>query len=91
MRKLISAVAAAALLVSGSVAFAADTQPSSDTSQSLAPGGAAGVHNAQGWWSGSTAFWVGGGIIAVGVGTAVILANNGGHGNTTKTTTTTTP
>ena len=88
MRKLISLAAAVALVASTTASIAADTQASS--SQPLAPGGAAGVHNAQVMW-GTPWFWVGAGIVGLAVGTALVLSNNNGHGNNSTTATNTTP
>jgi hypothetical protein len=89
VRKLISLAAAAALLASTTASIAADTQSSS--SQPLAPGGAAGVHNAEMNWTPGAWWWVGGGLVGLGVGTYFVLQNNNGHGNNTHAATNTTP
>ena len=74
MRKLVSMVAATAFLASSMAALADGTQTASAPAQPLAPGGAAGVHNAQ-LWFGPAGLWIAGGVIAVGVGTAIVLSN----------------
>jgi hypothetical protein len=85
VRKLISLAAAAALLASTTASIAADTQSSS---QPLAPGGAAGIHNAQAEWLPGP-WWIGLGIVGLGVGTAIVLSNNNGHGGNHSATNTT--
>ncbi len=71
MRKLISAVAGAAMLASSTVAFA--DSPATQ-GQPLAPGGAAGVQNAQATYV-APWFWVGT-FFAVAAVTTVIVLNN---------------
>jgi hypothetical protein len=78
VRKLISLAAAAALLASTTASIAADTQSAS--SQPLAPGAAAGIHNAQTEWTPAAWWWVGAGLVGLGVGTAIVISNNNGHG-----------
>jgi hypothetical protein len=83
MRKFVSMVAATAFLASSVAAFADGTQTTASTpAQPLAPGGAAGVHNAQLWFA-PMGLWIAGGVIAVGVGTAIVLSN---HSNSTPST-----
>jgi hypothetical protein len=89
VRKLISVVAAAAFVASSTAAFAADTQ-ASGSAQPLAPGQAAGVHNAEMEWTPHT-LWIGGGIVVLAVGTALVLSSNNGRGNNTHVATGTTP
>jgi hypothetical protein len=83
MRKLVSMVAATAFLASTVAAFADGTQTVSTPAAPLAPGGAAGVHNAQLWFA-PAGLWIAGGAIAVAVGTAVVLSN---HSSSTPSTT----
>jgi hypothetical protein len=83
MRKFVSLVAATAFLASTVAAFADGTQTASTPAQPLAPGGAAGVHNAQLWFA-PAGLWIAGGAIAIGVGTAIVLSN---HSSSTPSTT----
>ncbi len=84
MRKLVSMVAATAFLASTVAAFADGAQTTASTpAQPLAPGGAAGVHNAQLWFA-PAGLWIAGGAVLVAVGTAVVLSN---HTTSTPTTT----
>jgi hypothetical protein len=77
MRKLASLVAATAFLASTAAAFADGAQTASTPAQPLAPGAAAGVHNAQAWM-GTTGFWIAGGAIGLGVGAYFVLQGHGG-------------
>ncbi len=77
MRKLVSMVAATAFLASTVAAFADGAQTASTPAQPLAPGGAAGVHNAQLWFA-PAGLWIAGGALAVGLGTYFVLQNHGG-------------
>jgi hypothetical protein len=83
MRKFVSLVAATAFLASTVAAFADGAQTASAPAQPLAPGGAAGVHNAQLWFA-PAGLWIAGGAIAIGVGTAIVLSN---HSSSTPSTT----
>jgi hypothetical protein len=83
MRKLVSMVAATAFLASTVAAFADGAQTASTPAQPLAPGGAAGVHNAQLWFA-PAGLWIAGGAILIGVGTAIVLSN---HSSSTPSTT----
>jgi hypothetical protein len=84
MRKFVSMVAATAFLASTVAAFADGTQTASTPAQPLAPGGAAGVHNAELFGLGPAGLWIAGGAIALGVGTAIVLSN---HSSSTPSTT----
>jgi hypothetical protein len=76
MRKLVSMVAATAFLASTMAAFADGTQTASTPAQPLAPGGAAGVHNAQLFGMGTTGLVIAGGTILLVAGTIVVLSNH---------------
>jgi hypothetical protein len=82
IRKLSAILFATAFLAGGcGVAVAAPAQKAVNTTQvsALAPGGAAGVKEAQGWASSNTVLWVAGGAVVVG-GVALIASGNGnGH------------
>jgi len=84
MRKLVSMVAATALLASTVAAFADGAQTASTPAQPLAPGGAAGVHNAEMWTWGADGLWIAGGAVGLGIGLAIVLSN---HSSSTPSTT----
>jgi|ERR1700733_13849880 len=90
VRKFISVLAAAAMLATSTAAIAADATSSSNSPQALAPAGAVGVHNARFCCVAGAGWWIGAGIVGLGIGTAIVLTSNGGH-NSSSTTTTTTP
>jgi hypothetical protein len=84
MRRFGSLVAATAFLASTMAAFAdGGAQTSPTPVPPLAPGSAAGVHNAQLWFAPS-GLWIAGGAIALGVAAAIILSN---HSSSTPSTT----
>ena len=90
MRKIVSVACAAALFASTTVALAdgaqqSTQQPSSNSTEPLTPGGAAGVHYAEKKGL-PPIFWIGVGVVAVGVGAALALSNTGGTHTTTGTT-----
>lgn len=80
MRRMITIGLSAALALAPLSAVAADSQPApqQDTSQgTLAPGGAAGVQQAQGWVMGTTG-WV---LVGVAAAAAIIIVASSGNGH----------
>jgi hypothetical protein len=76
MRKLVSLVAATAFLASTVAAFADGAQTTASApAQPLAPGGAAGVHNAQLFLGAPMGLLIAGGAVLVVAGTAVVLTH----------------
>jgi hypothetical protein len=88
VRASAAALTAALVLLGSSAAFAGATvsDASAPAQQSvLAPGHAAGVQKAEGWWTDNGVYVVGGAAVVVGV---VLLTDNNGHHHHTSSTAT---
>jgi hypothetical protein len=80
--KLVTILLSAALVLPSLGAFAADSTPAQ--SNDLAPGPAAGVHQAQ-LFAGGTTTWVAVGVVAAGI---IVIAATSGNSHHSATTTT---
>lgn len=80
-RKIASVVAGASMLMS-SVAYAADTTSSATEEGALAPGSAAGIHEAQGMDMDVTMGLLAAAVVITGIVLVVTNTGNGGHSTT---------